>query len=313
MARLALVVPTLVGILLVTFVLVHLAPGDPALARAGDGRGVTAESLAAFRRDAGLDRPLGERLLRWTAKAARLDFGRSLVDGRPVRARLGEALPSTLALGALAAALAVLLFVPLGALLGVAADGGTTLPRAARALLATVGAGLVVAWAIPVSAVGLGALALGAPYGRGLGPLLSGAACLALPLGVRLARHQRAALVAALAADHARTARAVGASPLRVAFRHALPLALLPLVTLLGSELPILLSGSVLVEQIFGLRGLGALGLDAVAQRDYPTLLGLAALSALLVLAGTLAADATYRLVDPRLRRAGADGRGASG
>lgn len=302
-ARLAWVVPTLVGILLVTFLLVHLTPGDPALARAGDGRGVTAESLAAFRHDAGLDRPLGARFVHWTARAARLDFGRSLVDGQPVRARLAEALPSTLALGGLAAALAVLLFVPLGALLGAAADGATPLGRGPRALLEAVGAGLVVAWAIPVSAVGLGALALGAPYGRGLGPTLAGAACLALPLGVRLARHQRAALVAALAADFTRTARAVGAGPLRVAFRHALPLALLPIVTLVGGELPVLLSGSVLVEQIFGLRGLGALGLDAVAQRDYPTLLGLAALSALLVLGGTFAADATYRLVDPRLRR----------
>jgi ABC-type dipeptide/oligopeptide/nickel transport system permease component len=302
-ARLALVVPTLFGILLVTFVFVHLVPGDPALARAGDGRGITAESLAAFRHDAGLDRPLAERFARFCARAVRLDFGTSLVDGRPVRARLAEALPSTAALGLLAAALALLLFVPLGALLGAAADVATPFSRGARSLLGAVGAGLVVAWAIPVSAIGLGALALGAPYGRGVGPLVAAAACLALPLGVRLARHQKAALAAALAADFACTARAVGAGPLRVAFRHALPVALLPIVTLVGGELPVLLSGSVLVEQIFGLRGLGALGLDAVAQRDYPTLLGLGAFSALLVLSGTLAADAAYALVDPRLRR----------
>jgi peptide/nickel transport system permease protein len=127
------------------------------------------------------------------------------------------------------------------------------------------------------------------------------AACLALAETARLARYQRTALVAALGADFVTTARAKGGGAVTVA-RHALANALLPMVTLLGAELPALLSTSVVVEQVFGLPGLGRLAFDAVLGRDVPLLLGLTTLGALITLVAVLVADVAYGLVDPRLR-----------
>jgi len=292
--RLALIPPTLVGITLATFLLVHLAPGDPATARAGNGRGVSAESLAAFRHAYGLDRPLAARYAAWLGRSLTLDFGDSLVDGRPVRAKIAEALPSTLALALLATLFAYGLAVPLGCAL--AAGDGRRWARAGSAIL-------YLGYALPAAAAAMLLLYAGAPYGgRGAGVLTAGAACLSIAAIVRLARYQRGALLAALRADYVLTARAAGAGPARVILRHALRNALLPMVTLLGAELPALLSGSVIVEQVFGLHGLGWLGFEAVLQRDYPMLLGLATVSAVVTLAGVLAADAAYGAIDPRLR-----------
>ena len=289
LGRLALVPPTLLGITLVTFVLVHLAPGDPASLRAGTAAGVTPQVIAENRALAGLDRPLGERYLAWLARSARLDFGASLVDGRSVRARIGEALPRTAALGGLAALLAVAAAIPLG--VWSAARRGGRAERLVETLLA-------LGYALPPLSLALVLLRLGAPYGGGS---LAPAACLALPSLVVLARHQRGALLVVLGADFVRTARAKGL-PERGVLRHALANALLPIVTLLGAQVPALLSGSVLVEQVFGVRGLGLLGYEALLARDYPMLMGLVTVSALLTLAGVLAADLAYGLLDPRLR-----------
>lgn len=294
LGRLALVPPTLAGIVLVTFLLVHLAPGDPATVRAAQGRGVTPEAIAAYRAEFGLDRPVLARFVAWAARSARLDFGESLTDGRPVRDKLADALPRTAALALLATLLAYLAAVPLGCLLA-AAD------RRPGARLA--GAALSLGYALPVAALALLLLAAGAPYGAGPGAVFAAAACLALPALARLSRYQRGALLDVLRADFITTARAAGASERRVLLRHALRNALLPMVTLLGVELPALLGGSVIVEQVFGVRGLGLLGFDAVLQRDYPMLLGLATLGAVLTLAGVLVADAAYGVLDPRLRR----------
>lgn len=295
LGRLLLGPPTLLAVTLVTFALVHLAPGDPALVRAGAGRGVTAELVAEDRALAGLDRPLGARYLGWLSRSARLDFGRSLTDGRPVRERVAEALPRTASLSLLAALLAVAVALPLG-LWSAAREGR----RAARA----VELGLAIAYGVPSVAVALGLLRAGAPYGGEGGPLglLAPAACLAWPSAIVLARHQRSALLAVRGADFLRTARAKGASPRRALVAHALPNALLPLVTLVGAQLPALLSGSVIVERVFGVRGIGLLAYEAVLARDYPTLMALATLAAALAAAGVLAADAAYQLVDPRLR-----------
>lgn len=290
--RLAIVPPTLVGITLVTFLLLHLAPGSPAAKRAG--LRASPEAILQLERQYGLERPLPVQYADWLWRSLRLDFGRSFVDGEPVRARLGEALPRTLGLALLAALFSYVIAVPLGCLL--AAGEGR---RWARATFV----GLAGVYAIPVAALGLFAIALGAPFGGdGAGPLLAAAACLAPAALVRLSRYQRGALLEALRADYLTTARAAGASPARALYRHALPNALLPMVTLLSAELPALLSGSVIVEEIFGVRGLGQLGFDAVLERDYPTLMGLTTLGALLTLAGVLAADLAYGLIDPRLR-----------
>jgi peptide/nickel transport system permease protein len=281
---------TLVGITLVTFLLVHVAPGDPAAVRAGSGRGVSAESIAALRREYGLDQPLVRQFVAWAARSARLDFGRSLVDGRPVRDKIVEALPTTLGLALLAAALAYLVAVPLGCLL--ALGDRQKGARAIEALLALV-------YALPQAAVGMWLLSAGAPYGAGA--VWAAAVVLAVTTIVQVSRYQRGALLTALRADYVRTARAKGGGP-RDELRHALRNALLPTVTLLGAELPALLSGSILVEQVFGVRGVGLMAFDAVLARDYPTLLGLTTLGALVTLVAVLAVDLAYGAIDPRLR-----------
>jgi peptide/nickel transport system permease protein len=284
--RLLLLPLTLIGITLVTFLLLHLAPGDPAAVRIG--RGVTPEALAALNREYGLDRPLPLQYLEWLSRSARLDFGRSFADGREVRTRIAEALPVTLGLSLLAAAIAYLLAVPLGCLLAL---------RKSRALEIA----LAIAFATPTIAIGMALLALGAPWGgRSFSSLLAGAFCLSLATVIRVSRQQRSALLTALRADYLVTARAKGGGP-RTVLLHALRNALLPVLTLLGAELASLLSGSVIVEQLFGIHGLGLMAFDAVLQRDYPMLLGLGSLTAVITLLAVLVVDASYRLVDPRL------------
>ncbi len=291
--RLAAVPPTLLGISLVTFLLVHLAPGDPAALRAGLGHGVTAEVIAENRALAGLDRPLLPRYGAWLGRSARLDFGVSLVDGRPVRARIAEALPATALLALGAALLAFGAAVPLG-VFSARRDG----TRAASLLEVA----LAIAYGFPSLALALLLLRAGAPYGGGGVALLAPATCLALPSMVTLSRYQRGALLGVLHADFVRTARAKGASERAVLWVHALRNALIPMVTLLGAQVPALLSGSVIVERVFGVRGLGMLGYEALLARDYPTLMALATLGALFTLGGVLLADGACALVDPRLR-----------
>ena len=145
-------------------------------------------------------------------------------------------------------------------------------------------------------------LRAGAPWGaRTLAGMLPAAAVLALAETVKLARYQRGALLDALAADYVVTARSKGLGAAGVV-AHALRNALLPTVTLLGSELPALLSAAVIVEQVFGLHGIGMMAFDAVMTRDVPLLLGITTVGAVATLAAVLAADVAYGLVDPRLR-----------
>src|SRR6185312_16441828 len=291
--RLAVVPLVLLGVTLVTFALVHALPGDAALVQAGTARGASPESLAAMRAEYGLDRSWPAQYAAWLGRSARLDFGDSLVDGRPVRAKIAEALPTSLALALLAAALAFGVAVPLGAALG-------WLDRKAWARATS--AALYGVYALPVAAVALLVLRAGAPWGaRTLVGMLPAAGALALAETVKLARYQRGALLDALAADYVTTARAKGLGPAGVAV-HALRNALLPTVTLLGSELPALLSAAVVVEQVFGLHGIGMMAFDAVMTRDVPLLLGITTVGALVTLAAVLAADLAYGLVDPRLR-----------
>jgi peptide/nickel transport system permease protein len=294
LARRLVVVPlTLVGITLVTFALVHALPGDAALVQAGTSRGASPESLAAMRRQYGLDRALPAQYADWLARSARLDFGDSLVDGRPVRGKIADALPTTLCLALLAAALAFGVAVPLGCALGF-------FDRAPVVRVSS--SALYLLYALPVAAVAMLVLRAGAPWGaRTLAGMLPAAACLALAETVKLMRYQRGALLDALAADYVTTARAKGHGAAGVV-AHALRNALLPMVTLLGSELPALLSAAVIVEQVFGLHGIGMMAFDAVMSRDVPLLLGITTVGALVTLAAVVAADVAYGLVDPRLK-----------
>jgi peptide/nickel transport system permease protein len=314
--RIALAIPTLFGIVVVVFLLMHLAPGSPASAIGGaeSGRRVSAAAREEMRRLYGLDRPLPERFVQWLGRVARFDLGESFVDRRPVSERIREALPATLALNGLALLLTLALAIPIGVAAGGRPEGpfDRTSAVVLFALYST-----PVFWAALLLqtflSVKLGWLPL---YGvssdaapEGLAGLADRLAHLALPVTCLtygslafVARLVRSGVAEARSQDFVTAALARGLSRRQALWRHAFRNALLPVVTLLGLLLPGLLSGSVIVERIFAWPGLGRLYFDSILSRDYPVVLGLSLIGGVVTLAATLAADVAAAFVDPRLR-----------
>lgn len=300
------------GITFTVFVLVHLAPGDPVDRYLGgiQARHSSPEMERQLRAELGLDRPLAMQYLDWLHRAATLDFGRSFIDRRPVRDRIAERLPATLALNLAAMILALLLAIPIALRSAARRDG--PFDRGSRFLL-------MVLYALPsfvgglllldLFAVRLGwfpLLGMGANPSPGFGDVVRHAALpvLALAYGqvALFARYTRSALIDSLGQEFVTAARARGLSWAEIMVRHGLRSALIPLVSLLSVVVPSLLSGSVIIERIFQWNGLGSLFFDAVTMRDYPTVMGLAILTALLTLAASIAADLLYAALDPRVR-----------
>jgi peptide/nickel transport system permease protein len=312
---------SLFGITLITFAIVHQTPGEPSLGSDPSARPADPATLAALRERYGLDRPLPAQYLSWAGRVVRLDFGRSLVDHRPVREKILERLPRTLALNGAALGILLLVAVPLGAWTAARGEGGVDLALPALSLLHAVPSFWVAILLQGALAVGLGLFPLAGTASEGAAGLpmyrrwTDAGWHLVLP-AVSLAhgslayftRFTRANLRAAFIAHHVRAARARGLPESRLLWRHAVAAAAIPFLTLAGLLLPSLVSGSVIIERIFAWPGLGSLLFDSLFTRDYPTILGLATLSALLVLAGTLAADLLYAVADPRLRRPAATG-----
>jgi peptide/nickel transport system permease protein len=310
--RLAQVVPAVAGILLVAFVAVHTAPGDPVLALAGEHG--DAAYYAFIRAKFGLDRPLPEQLLVYVTRVMSGDLGLSFVHGRPVAVVIGERLPATLLL--IGAALA--LSTPTGVVLGVLAAR-----RAGRPEDLALRTGALLAHAMPsfwLAQMAAIALALGTGWFpvQGLTDArraLSGwryaldvmhhlvlpALVLATGELALTTRLTRTGVLEALATDYARTARAKGL-PERGVVRHALRNALLPLVTVIGGRAGLVVTGAALVETVFAWPGLGQLLLSSIQTRDVPVLLGLFLLSSMTVIVANLATDVAYAWLDPRIR-----------
>jgi peptide/nickel transport system permease protein len=311
--RLALAVPTLFGILLVVFLLVHLAPGSPVAGSQDAARRLTGRAAEEMRRQYGLDRPLGERFGLWMSRVGRLDLGESFVDHRPVGERIREALPYSLLLNGTALALALLIAVPLGVAAGGRPDGAVDrvsgaalfamycMPSFWVALLLQTLFAVRLRW-LPLFGVASDSGGAGGGALDRLAHLALPATCLAYATLAFVARLVRSGIVEASAGPYVLAARARGVPRRRALWAHALPNALLPLVTLLGLLLPALLSGSVIVERIFAWPGLGRLYFDSILSRDYPVILALSLLSAAATLAATLAADIALAAADPRVR-----------
>ncbi|MEP6767229.1 MAG: ABC transporter permease [Acidobacteriota bacterium] len=308
--RLLLALPTLAGIVVLVFFLLHLAPGSPMSALGG--RRVSQRAAEEMRKVYGLDRPLPERFGKWVSRVARLDFGESFVDRRPVLERIEEALPYTLALNGLALLLTLAIAVPLGVITGGRPEG--PLDRASGALLFALYS-MPAFWAAlllqALFSVRLQWLPLYGVVsdGAGGGGLLDRASHLVLPVVCLtygslafFARLIRASVAETRNADYVLAARARGLSRREALWKHAFRNALLPLVTLLGLVLPGLLSGSVIIERIFAWPGLGRLYFDSILARDYPVVLALSLLGAVATLVLTLAADIAGAAVDPRVR-----------
>jgi peptide/nickel transport system permease protein len=304
-------------VLSVTFLLLHLVPGDPT--RLGEDDRLNAEQRENLRRVLGVDRPLHEQYLSWLSGVVlRGDFGTSFSQQRPVTEAILDAVPGTLLLACAA------LFVDFGTglLLGIAAARrpGTVLDHAIRV-------GTLFLFSQPVFWLGLMAIllfsyvwpVLPAGHMRSVGAEEMGAMERLLDLGRHLllpavvlglsnaggtARFVRGSLLEVLGSDYIRTARAKGLSERRVVWVHAMRNALPPLLQLLAATLPVLLNGSLATEVVFSWPGLGRLTFGAILARDFPLILGTTAVSAVLVISGNFLADVLHALSDPRVRNA---------
>lgn len=311
--RLAQVVPTCAGILLVGFLLIHLAPGDPVLALAGQNG--DAEYYAFMRAKFGLDQPLPTQLAVYAGNVVTGDFGDSYVQGRPAMDAILERLPATVLLTGTAVVLSTVGGVAFGIL-------AASRPQAVRDVaVSTVSLGLYAApvfWvgqlAVLTLALGLGAFPIqGMTSARnpatGWALVLDIAEHLVLPAMVlaaaelaAIARLARAGLVEELGRDHIRTARAKGVPEHSVLLRHGLRRALVPVVTVIGGRVGHLVSGAIVVEVVFGWPGIGQLLLSSMQNRDAPIVLGVFVLVALTVVAANLVTDLVYAVIDPRIR-----------
>lgn len=318
--RLLLCIPTFLGITLVTFLLLQLAPdsvvieGDPAMGNIGS---VSAEAKAALRKAQGLDDPFVVRYGRWLVRVATLDFGRSRQDSRPVLEKIAEALPRTATLASLALFFACLISVPLGA--WSAAKQGRALDNAVSLLVfllyslptfwVAVMLLLTLCGGHPFALFPLQGLTSGDFETLGFVSQLADLAwhltlpvfCLTLAAVALLTRHVRSGMMDVLGRDFIRTARAKGVAERGVIFRHALRNSLIPIITLFGLLIPHLIGGSVVVERIFGIPGMGLLTFDAILLRDEPMVMGITTFVALLTMLSMLCSDLLYAVADPRI------------
>ena len=314
--RLLAAVPLLLAVLTLTFVLVETAPGDPADLMIGD-RPVSPEVRARIAAAYGFDRPAPERYLRWlTAFALRGEWGWSVARARPVREAVADALPATLLLSGSALLLQCVLGVGWGALM--ARARGRSTDRWAG-LLAALLYGLPAFW---LGMMAILSLAVKVPLfpassmrsvGADAWPawrraldlahhLVLPAAVLGVSSAAGMARFVRAGLLSSVGEAFVRAARARGVGAGRLFGAHALRGALVPIVNLAGMSLPALVSGSLAVEIVFAWPGMGRLFYDALLARDGAVVLALTALTALLVIAGSLLADLAMAALDPRIR-----------
>lgn len=311
--RLLEVVPTVLGIVLIAFLLVHLAPGDPVMALAGEHG--DAAYYAFMRHRFGLDQSLPRQLMTFLSRIASGDLGHSYVQGRSTIVVIVERVPATALLGGAALLVATLASVPLGVLAASRPEGSRDTTISALALtLFSAPAFWLGQMAILCFALGLGlfpvqGMTTAGSDAVGIRRLLDIARHLTLPaltlaaqeLAV-LVRLSRTGLIDERTRDHIRTARAKGVGELWVLVRHAFPRALLPVLTVLGSRIGHVLAGAAVVEVVFGWPGMGRLLLTALETRDTPLLLGLFIVVSFSVVVVNLLTDVLHAILDPRIR-----------
>src|SRR5215813_8275737 len=321
--RVLLIVPTLFGISIISFLIIHLAPGDPAAAKfgqedSGSTQPITAPMIHETRALYGLDQPLAVQYVQWFKRIVTFDFGESIRDRRPVIDKLKERVPVSIKLSGISLLLAYALAIPLGIYSAIrrhtAGERLTTvfmfalysLPNFWLATMAIVYFGGGDFWnAFPV--YGLRSTGYESwPWWQQLRDqmwhLILPVTCLSYYTLAVLSRYMRTGMLETLRQDFIRTARAKGLSERVVVYRHALRNSLIPIITLMADVLPALIGGSIVVETLFSIPGMGLLSYDAVSSRDYPLLMGIFTLSALMTLVGILISDFLYTLVDPRIK-----------
>jgi peptide/nickel transport system permease protein/glutathione transport system permease protein len=306
--RILAAVPTLVAVLTLVFVIVRIVPGDPALVILGDQ--ATPEAAAALRTRLGLDRPMWEQYASFIGNALMGDFGVSLVTGRPILAEVAAVLPHTVDLTIAAMIFGVVVGVPVGIWAALHRNGVIDVAARILSLLGlsfpvfVSGIFLLLAFALhwrifPV----IGSANLD-DYGDRLHKLILPAITLGLVMAAYITRVTRSAMLQSLGEDYIRTARAKGVPWRRVVWVHGLRNASLPIVTVVGLYVGILLGNSVLTEIVFNRPGLGKVIVGALNQRDYTMLQGLMVIYCFLIVVVNTVTDLLYGVIDPRVKAA---------
>ncbi len=322
--RLLLIIPTFIGISLVSFFMIQLAPGSPVyfkllsaqgqLASDANTERIIEETKALY----GLDKPIWEQYASWLGRLVTFDFGNSYRDQRPVADKILETLPITLQIEIISIFLIYVISVPIGVYSSTHQNTVTdsivtivlfilySLPSfwVAMLLILFLGGGNYLD-VFPVYGMNsLGASEL--PWYSWLWDrawhLVLPVFCLTYGGLAGLSRYARAGMIETIRQDYIRTARAYGFSEKTVVYKYALRNSLIPIITLMGTLLPALIGGSVIIERIFSIPGMGRLTFDAILSRDYPTIMGTLSVSALLTLVGLLLSDILYAVVDPRIK-----------
>ncbi len=301
--RILVTLPVLWVVVSVVFLLIHLVPGDPIVQMLGEG--ATASDIGALRHAYGLDRPLGEQYVRYWQGIVHADLGQSLRLHDSVLHLIGQRYPYTLWLTVAALLIGVLLAFPAGIAaalyrdrwqdraIGVLSLSGLSFPNFALGPILILVFSILLDW-LPVSGAGTGGFSL-------VSHLVLPAITLGLSLAAVLTRMIRTAMLEELGQDYIRTARAKGLTERRVVYRHALPNALIPVLTVLGLQFGSLLSGAVVTETIFSWPGIGRLTLSAISNRDYALVQGCILAIGLTYVAVNLLTDVAYTLANPRL------------
>ncbi|WP_165937673.1 ABC transporter permease [Antarcticimicrobium sediminis] len=292
---------------LVIFLLIEAAPGDPASIILGTS--ASPDTVAALRTDLGLDRPLLLRYLSWIGGVFTGDLGNSYTYDTPVSALIANRLAVTAPLTLIATLLSIVISLPLGVwaanrpngpvdtLASLFSQVGIAVPNFWIGLLLILGVALGLGWLTPGGFPGWDA-----GFWPALEALILPSIALAVPQSAVLTRVTRAAVIEVTNEDFIRTARAKGMSRTRALWRHAVPNALLPVVTMLGLQIPFLISGAVLVENVFTLPGIGTLAYQALSQRDLIVVQNVVLMFTLIVMVVNVIVDALYAVLDPRLR-----------
>jgi peptide/nickel transport system permease protein len=315
--RLVFMVPLLFGITVICFAVMHLAPGSPTDIQTEMNPRASAEAKARLRAMYDLDKPLHQQYIIWLKKLAHGDLGTSFSpDHRPVAAKILERLPITILLNILSLLLILVVAIPIGVLSAVYQNSlfdkimsvfvfvGFAIPTFWLALLMMILFGVHLDW-LPISGI-RSFYAEYLPPWQAFVDLLKH---LVMPVLLSafgglagLSRYMRSNMLEVIRQDYIMTARAKGLREREVIYRHALRNALLPVITILGLSVPGLIGGSVIFETIFAIPGMGQLFYGAVMARDYPVVMGILLIGAVLTLIGNLLADVSYAVADPRIR-----------
>ena len=292
------------------FFVMRLVPGDVVRLQLADAGSVTPERMAEIEAQLGLDKPAIEQYATWLGGVARGDLGESLWERRPVSGMISERFPVTFEL----AFLSIVIAVVLGVLIGVGsaitrgsiADNslragsllGLSVPNFVLALLMIITLSVVFNWVAP-----LGYKRPTEDLAANLQQMAMPATALGIGVAAAIARMTRSSMLEVLGADYIRTVRAKGAGEPKINFKHALRNSMVPIITLIGLQFGALLGGTVILETIFGLPGIGSLVFRAVEQRDYPVIQAAGVLYGGIFVFVNIAVDVTYGWIDPRIRR----------